>query len=149
MSNGFCILCGKKAREGWWNYCTEHFSFRLGVHPSEIRKRFCVDCGKELQPSVRKNGIVSVGNRKCCPSCQPLRLRAYEEYIKNLNKLNVLYECPCSSSKKINHHFDYSRPLDVHKLCRSCHAKKHPRPNKKSTHSENIRQPKSSIPFGG
>lgn len=39
----------------------------------------------------------------------------------------VLYECPCESAVKHNHHFDYRRPFDVFKLCPKCHRAEHAR----------------------
>ena len=44
-------------------------------------------------------------------------------------KLNILYECPCKTSKKVNHHFNYDRPLEVMRLCISCHRREHIRLN--------------------
>ena len=43
------------------------------------------------------------------------------------DKLVVLYECPCDVEKKHNHHPDYSKPFEVHKLCYRCHLAEHMR----------------------
>lgn len=45
----------------------------------------------------------------------------------HLDKLVILYECPCDAEKKHNHHHDYERPLEVIRLCHSCHIKEHKR----------------------
>jgi hypothetical protein len=46
------------------------------------------------------------------------------------NKLNILFECPCETDRKERHHPDYSKPFDVHLLCKKCHEKI-PSPTKK------------------
>jgi hypothetical protein len=51
-------------------------------------------------------------------------------------KLNILYECPCKTSKKVNHHFNYDRPLEVMRLCISCHRREHIRLNAQSDSSD-------------
>lgn len=50
---------------------------------------------------------------------------AYKEI--NGKTLTVIYECPCKTTKKDNHHYNYNRPLEVVRLCRSCHVKEHHR----------------------
>lgn len=47
-------------------------------------------------------------------------------------KLNIIYECPCKTTKKVNHHFCYDRPLEVMRLCISCHRREHIRLNAQS-----------------
>jgi hypothetical protein len=49
------------------------------------------------------------------------------------DKFNVLYECKCKDGKKLNHHFDYTKPFDVIRLCRSCHRSEHERLKKITT----------------
>ena len=41
--------------------------------------------------------------------------------------VKVFYECPCDHSDKHNHHFDYTRPFEVIRLCPTCHAAEHKR----------------------
>jgi len=42
-------------------------------------------------------------------------------------KLTIIYECPCKAKKKLKHHYNYDRPLEVMLLCYSCHRKEHQR----------------------
>ncbi len=51
-------------------------------------------------------------------------------------KINIIYECPCKKEKKHNHHFNYDRPLEVMRLCVSCHKKEHSRLNAQSDLSD-------------
>jgi hypothetical protein len=41
------------------------------------------------------------------------------------DEADVIFQCDCADPRKINHHPDYDRPMEVMKLCRSCHAKLH------------------------
>ena len=54
-----------------------------------------------------------------------IRNAAYKKMYGN--KLTIIYECPCKTTKKENHHYNYNRPLEVARLCRSCHLKEHSR----------------------
>jgi len=40
-------------------------------------------------------------------------------------KVNVLYECQCKSTRKCRHHFSYQLPFDVFLLCYKCHGAEH------------------------
>ena len=84
---------------------------------------FCIGCGSEL------NG--KSPNSYCCDSC---KLDKYKfrnkidrnDFIReNETGLKILYECKCRNEFKINHHFDYDRPKEIIKLCRSCHRIEH------------------------
>lgn len=45
---------------------------------------------------------------------------------QNSDKLIVLKECNCNR-KKIRHHPNYNKPLEIELLCRQCHWKEHER----------------------
>lgn len=79
--------------------------------------RFCVECGDYLpiRISKRKDGSVNrfVGQRKICEPCKSER--------------KVIYECCCKVPHKVNHHYDYSRPREVIRLCYKCHKREHVR----------------------
>ena len=53
--------------------------------------------------------------------------RANLKMRANMDKLTIIYECPCDNDKKHLHHPDYDRPLLVAKLCPSCHQQEHSR----------------------
>lgn len=54
-----------------------------------------------------------------------IRNAAYQKMYGK--KLTIIYECPCKTTKKDNHHYNYNRPLEVMRLCRPCHLKEHHR----------------------
>lgn len=43
------------------------------------------------------------------------------------DRINIISECPCNNTNKVYHHFDYSKPYDVIKLCLVCHKAEHKR----------------------
>ena len=57
----------------------------------------------------------------------PLEITVNELCKKYPHLVQVLYECACDNLRKHNHHFDYSRPFEVIRLCNSCHRKEHAR----------------------
>lgn len=66
-------------------------------------------------------------NRETWRQRNPEKEKAKDFASNNPNKLIILSECPCAYPKKHNHHFDYSRPLEVMKLCPTCHIAEHKR----------------------
>lgn len=55
---------------------------------------------------------------------QKLKVRGYTAYHRE--KAQIVYECPCTTDgQKHMHHYDYSKPLSVWLLCRSCHMSLH------------------------
>ena len=118
----YCRFCGIEGKGSSHDDCAGR-----GI---KFSKRYCECCGAEL-PEL-SNGKPNTGS--LCSTCIPSGLE-YWEYIArmrkvvffNQDKVNVLYECACKGGKKINHHFDYSRPFDVIRLCHKCHQKEHSR----------------------
>lgn len=50
----------------------------------------------------------------------------------NIDKIEIIYECRCAHDNKHLHHFDYSFPFKVIKLCPSCHLQEHERIRKEA-----------------
>ena len=51
---------------------------------------------------------------------------ARAKVYQGLKRGNLLKQnCPCGSEKSEAHHEDYSKPLEVIWLCRSCHSDEH------------------------
>ena len=99
-----------------------------------MKERPCANCGKERESKQVKYCLECWRDvpheshlkfRKEYAKKYPKRRRAasLSRYYKD--RVKTLYECPCETEKKINHHFDYDRPYEVIKLCRSCHKKEH------------------------
>lgn len=57
----------------------------------------------------------------------PEKQRAQHLATHYPERLNVLYECPCDTKDKHNHHPDYSKPYEVIRLCGPCHRAEHKR----------------------
>ena len=67
----------------------------------------------------------------------PLEISTSELCKQYPTLVKVLYECPCDKESKHNHHFDYSRPFEVIRLCNICHRKEHGRLNSNRTATGN------------
>lgn len=50
------------------------------------------------------------------------KLAAHQLVKKYPEKVIIEYECE-HQGRKVHHHYDYSKPLNVHLLCGSCHRK--------------------------
>ena len=68
-----------------------------------------------------------------CNECKPNTAiqNAKKEACRLANRypglVKIIYECSCDQEKKSLHHYDYTRPYEVLKLCYPCHAKEHQR----------------------
>lgn len=138
----FCRFCGHEGKESYHRDCSAR------VHGwVKHSKRYCECCGDELQehsPGKPSNG-------KLCGTCIPgglnegdLITRVRRIVLINPDKLNIVYECACEGKEKINHHFDYYKPLDVLKLCRSCHGIEHARLRRLAAAAAQDNSPKTS-----
>jgi hypothetical protein len=98
---------------------------------------YCIDCGAEML--TNKNKIVGQPNKyrrnrpqhcaKCSTGGHPHNRIGYAHSQVAINKddLDIIYECSCNNKIKIYHHFNYDRPLEVIRMCKSCHRKEHGR----------------------
>jgi hypothetical protein len=125
----YCNACGRKHKATRDNeYHCKRCQYRGSW--SKRNKNFCMCCGKEVKLPRKVF---------CSPECALMKYeRTEEQKFELLRKyrqrksrvtiyFNVLYECRCENKKKENHHFDYSRPLEVIRLCSSCHKNEHKR----------------------
>ena len=66
--------------------------------------------------------------RQAYSRAHPARVLA-RELVKKAVRAGDLYKSSCEGCGTIEdvqaHHIDYTRPLDVHWLCRTCHARLH------------------------
>ncbi len=107
--------------------------------------RTCPTCGKEFHPKG--------GQKWCSPECKAQKrgntprstIEAHRKAALRWQKSNkekakaqslakyypdklvIVYECPCDAERKHNHHHDYTKPLEVLRLCPDCHRKEHAR----------------------
>ena len=152
----FCIKCGlvlekreRKTRVGNIIFISSHLKYcepckKLINQPSPPTPRQCVVCGETIgkfakkycddHNTPKKRGenvkINPATNRQSSIKWQkenPEKVKIQRLSKYNSHLLNVLYECRCESDQKHNHHFDYSRPYEVIRLCPGCHAAEHRR----------------------
>jgi len=105
-----------------------------------MENKKCQFCGKEFGTfQAYRNGKVKTVRKWRCDNfeCQIrdpynhtrsyFRLKNLAHKIANKypDKVKILKECECQGKRKIKHHPDYSKPLEVELLCYTCHWKAH------------------------
>lgn len=112
-----CITCGvtfiAKCSQKWCDNCREAGRRETTIRRYkteqyiEAHRRFA----RDWQKRNPEKGLAS-------------RLARYYPEL-----LSIIYECPCETNgnKKHHHHFDYTRPYEVLKLCDRCHIAEHKR----------------------
>lgn len=131
IANGnYCRYCGQKR-----NVCSCKKSYKPNTD------LFCSHCGSvlpkyEARTRSGKKIITSI-RWEFCPTCNPypsdhpkFKNRARDITNNNKDKLNIISECSCDTTKKVYHHPDYNFPLSVMKLCTRCHWDEHIRINR-------------------
>jgi hypothetical protein len=130
MSLGkFCNVCGTRRKDE--DFCGDICSPCIKKHKYVVGEtRYCTKCGEK---------VISPRRIYCSNKCGGITYT-----IKHVNLIR--YECRCQNDNKHDHHFDYSRPTEVLRLCPSCHRTEHKRLKKLANHPEG--QP-SQIPAAG
>lgn len=136
----YCIECGavlekykRKTRSGNYISTSAGKLYCDNCKPQKSSKRYCVVCNvlildkahkycPDHKPPYKINPVInrrtSIAWAKNNPKkATASRLARYHSY-----KVAVIYECPCDSKNKQNHHFDYDRPYEVIRLCPKCHS---------------------------
>jgi predicted nucleic acid-binding Zn ribbon protein len=120
-----CVLCGKGLTFTQKKYCSntcrnighrlEHRAHQREISPEEAQK-------------IRENRKIKLVARAIKWQKENKgKVYAAQVALQNKELVTIIYECHCDHPKKQNHHFDYTRPLEVIKLCPSCHAAEHAR----------------------
>lgn len=122
-----CRIC-KNDYPATAEYFHRHKHNKGGLHYE--CKKCAIKIVKDWQKTYSNTGEYIENNKKRCLAWQqsnPEKRKAQKLIWANPNCVKIIYECPCVSNKKVLHHFDYSKPYDVIKLCVSCHWREHHR----------------------
>jgi hypothetical protein len=116
----------KRMLDGHLNYCVDCVKARVNKHRAENLERFhAYDRARSVLPT-RKNQLAQLASRSIT---DPLRRRAHTMTGNAIRDGKLIRPSTCSqcgkSCKPEAHHDDYSKPLDVRWLCRSCHCRFH------------------------
>jgi len=89
------------------------------VEQSRISQRYCKGCHNAHMKATRPKHSQMKSERRLKANA-----RAYtNEYIRRGKLVKSI--CVCGNTNVEAHHEDYSKPLEVVWLCRSCHMKRH------------------------
>jgi hypothetical protein len=100
-----CIVCDALLLDRALKYCPEHKPAKKSNPNPASHRKAAIQWAKSNEEKDRAAHIARY----------------------NGHLLTVIFECLCNSENKHNHHFDYSRPYEVLRLCPSCHAAEHKR----------------------
>jgi hypothetical protein len=101
----------------------------------EWRERALRAMAAQLSPCVDCGGPRTSGNSPSCRGCRAKASAAVQRhrgsvraYANVYQRRGALKPQPCEDCGRSNvekHHADYSKPLDVTWLCRTCHLRRH------------------------
>jgi len=149
----FCKHCGSRyiqqtevsfpIYKHWCSHCSYRWVYVLsnkemyGPH-----KRYCILCGCLITNKNQKfcsacksnrhlkvNPIINRRTSILWQSNNPEKVKASNLAKAHPERLLVLYECPHETNgrQKHDHHFDYTKPYEVIRLCPACHSAEHAR----------------------
>lgn len=144
-----CETCGKSIfayRSLKRRFCShkcrpaETYS-RTPHNPGAPTTKICPICGNEFfnhRSKAKYCSLICSGESRRTSSkekCQKQRIEK-QQFIKvwqapnkwvwvQKKNLVILSECPCDTPHKEHHHPDYSKPLEVQRLCKMCHRREH------------------------
>lgn len=120
-AKGRCIFC-----KGPGDH--RHGSYRL-VSGERVARMSCRKCSAENARKWRKGNpkrMYEIVRRSTVKHWNKTLARQRVHYALRTGKITRPEKCGCGSSVRVEaHHEDYSRPLDVVWMCRSCHADHH------------------------
>ena len=120
----YCALCGKELGRKLVRRQILGLDSVTSIREGHF---FCRACREAKRPKYNQSqfdvdALIDIEK----PSKVVVEL-AYRRYVPVKDVVVVVYECACDTPNKINHHYDYARPLEVVRLCKSCHRKEHSR----------------------
>jgi hypothetical protein len=92
---------------------------RCNVNPNRIGQRRCLVCHREVMREFRKTHSLKPDQR------WEMNSRSYANTYQKRGKLIPQSCWRCGDPKAQKHHPDYSKPLEVEWLCRTCHLLHH------------------------
>lgn len=121
-----CVLCGKTNRTHK-DLC---LACRRAAENGDIGRRICAFCGNEI--SMSRKRISPYCSIECSNKVAEIRSSvgaAIRKAVKSgvIQKLDGSVQCvDCGNPARHYDHRDYTKPLDVSPVCRSCNFKRGP-----------------------
>lgn len=120
----YCAGCGKEFGYVWVDAIKDGMGFKILKREGNF---FCRSCKDNKKPKYNtKKADIDALVHDVKPKYSIIEI-AYRQYVPVKDSVVVVYECACETVDKVNHHYDYSRPLEVVRLCRQCHRREHGR----------------------
>jgi len=135
-----CLNCGNRLTYKNKKFCcVECASKYRKAHRDDYQYNTHCPSYKKFTPEEAKQRLLA----RSVKWQKENKVKVYTALMSRKNKdlLTILYECPCDHPKKQNHHPRYEAPLEILKLCPSCHAKEHKRLRSLSVPTEEIAVP--------
>ena len=123
-----CPICKIQLRQKhpYQKFCSNACKFISARKPSKNQPP-ATRWSKRRTPEERRESLVARSIR--WQKDNKVKVYVARMARKYKDFLAVLYECPCASTSKHNHHPDYSRPFEVIVLCPKCHSAWHAKLN--------------------
>lgn len=122
----YCRSCGDLISGGERNFaharCSKCFQ-------TNDKNKYCASCGCELPVYTKRSKYTTFKTARGYIKCRECHIKEIDpSNISSIAEtdLEILGECSCSYHRtKHRHHPDYSKPLQVFKMCARCHVTEH------------------------